>query len=199
MSLDEMTNEWRDQPEDGLKVSPEAIEQLLRATQRGRRFGLLVLFACGCALMLATAVIGQVLAKGGLMLALEAWPALLTQIAAVAVFVVMWRRRIRTGRIAARRTLPVRKSLEWSLEETRGRMAELRLLSWYAAIATLLTAVAASGLLRSGKMAPAHVVSFALLFGTILAAQILVQSHRYRTVLKPRRDRLAQILRQLEE
>jgi len=106
---------------------------------------------------------------------------------------------MRARRIAAWRTLPVRKSLDWSLEETRGRMADLRLLAWYAGIATLLTAAAVGGLLRSGKMAPAHVVSFALLFGTILAAQVAVQSHRYRAVLKPRRDRLAQILRQLEE
>ena len=180
-------------------MSPDAIEQLLRATGRGRRFGLLVLFACGCDLMLATAAIGQVLAKGGLAVALEAWPALLTQIAAMAVFLVMWRRRMRARRIAACRTLPVRKSLEWSLEETQGRMADLRLLARYAAIATLLTALAVGGLLRSGKMAPAHVVSFALLFGTILAAQVVVQRHRYRAVLKPWGDRLAESLRQLED
>lgn len=195
MSLDDLKDEWKNQPEAGLKMSSAAIEELIRETKRGRRVRLLVLFGCGIALTVATAVIGMALNKGGLSLVLEAWPVLLTQLAALAVFGVMGWRRVRLDRGVAGRTLPVRRSLEWSLEETQGRMADLRMLAWYAGAAIVLTVFGVAGLLQSGKMAPAHAVSFGLLFGTIVGLQILVQRHRYWHELAPRRDRLTQILR----
>ena len=192
--LEKFENAWRQQSHRKGEPLHTEIENLLLAVNRERRRGWAILTICSLYTLATTIGTAYIYSQRNILLT-DAWPVAAAQAIALVVLAYL----LRTN-FLPRHPVPasLRSSAESALAANNARIAKTKLVAFAMAAILLLSVVAMGSLVESGKMDSKAVWSMTAVLVLIAVFNGSILMFRWKRELKPRRDRVLEILKGLE-
>ena len=192
--LEQFESAWRSQRHEKGNTLHTEIQTLLTALDRERKRSRGILAICGVYTLIT--LVGSVFLFSTREVAVsEIWPVAAAQALAVVVLAYLVRTRF-FG--APREPTSVREAAASALAETQSGIGQLKLTAIAIAAMLALLAIAVLSLSESGKMDGQSVSSFAAVCLVIALFNGMYLLLKWKRQLRPRRDRLSQIVRELD-
>jgi hypothetical protein len=191
--LEAFERAWRSQDHRRKGNLDTEIQTLLTQMEGERKRNRLVLTTCGAYTFISLVAMGVMSATRELVVQ-EVWPALVAQVFALIVLVVALRAQFsREGQVEG--TASLRELTRFGLRQTQSSMRTSRLLAVAMVIMVGFLALAMASLADSGKMDARAIRSMTFLLVVIVAVNGGLMLLKWRRRLQPRKDRLEQIMR----
>jgi hypothetical protein len=192
--LDSFEKAWRTQNHEKRKNVHTEIHDLLLELDRERKRGKFILALCSTYTLISLIVIAFVLSRGDVPFS-EAWPLITAQVLATAVLAYL-----APGRFFGREpsTASVREATVSALKTTNTEISSVKLVAVAISVMMILLAFAVVALSDSGKMDARSVSSFGAVVLMIATFNGCYLWLKWKRKLKPRRDRLSSIMRDLD-
>jgi peptidoglycan/LPS O-acetylase OafA/YrhL len=186
---------WRSQDHRKKGNLATEIQALLMQLETERKRNRIVLTTCGAYTLMSIVGIG-ILSGTRELVVEEVWPALAAQVFALVVLAVALRAQFSRNR-PADATGSIRELTRCGLRQTQSSMRTLRLLAVAMVVMVGFLGLAMASLAESGKMDARAIRSMTGLLVVIIAVNAMLMLWKWRRRLQPRRDRLEQIMRDM--
>jgi cation transport ATPase len=192
--LEQFEKAWRSHRHEKRDTLHTEIQTLLTALDRERKRSRTILTIC--AMYTLASLIGSAFIFSSRDVPVsEVWPVAVAQVLAFSVLAYAIRSRFSRNRPES---TSVRDAAVSALAETRAGIGTLKLIAISMGGILVLLAIAVMALLDSGKMNAQAVTSFASVCLLIVIFNGSLLTLKWKTKLRPRRDRLSEIVRDLE-
>jgi hypothetical protein len=193
--LDAFERAWRSQDHRKKGNLETEIQTLLTQLESERKRSRIVLTTCGVYTLISIVAIGIMSGKRSLVVE-EVWPAIVAQVFALIILTMALRaqfsRERHGGQVAS-----IHELTRSGLRQTQSSIRTLKLLSVAMAAMIGLLSLAMAALARSGKMDGRAIQSMTSLLLLIVVFNGALMLLKWRHKLKPRRDRLEQMMRDM--
>jgi Flp pilus assembly protein TadB len=199
MSMENYKRAWNSQTEkdpDSFRVELERLAAKLDRSYRRERAMLAVCVLNTC---IAMSLAIWILVRQPSVDWSEVWPVIAVQIIGIVGLAILLRRHMRRRRAQGWSGAPVREAVRLALEDIAGEVRNIKLLLTAGLVMAPLLFIAVEHLSSAGKMNERAVAGFGLLCAAVVGINAVVMTAKYRRSLRPRRQRLEQILASLEQ
>jgi hypothetical protein len=192
--LDSFEKAWRSQSHGKRDNLHTEIQNLLVALDRERKRSRIILTICAIYALISLIGAAFALSRHDVS-ASEAWPLMTAQVLAVIVLAYLVRTRFLRREAS---TASVRDATELALNQTKSEISSVKLLAIVMGVMVPLLALASVALFESGKMDARSLSSFGSVVLMIVIFNACVLWLKWKRKLRPRRDRLNSIKRDLD-
>jgi hypothetical protein len=195
--LEQFEQAWRSQDHRKKDNLQEELSALISQLDRERKRSRIILGICGTYTIITTIVIATVLAQRQTSLG-EVGPLLAAQCIAIVVLASLVRTRLAKDRETSAKTAEVREAATKALRSTHSGIRTVKLVAISMAAILLLSMAALPSLYSSGKMDDRALSSLISLFALVAIFNASILWLKWTRKLRPRRDRLSEIVRDLD-
>jgi hypothetical protein len=199
MSMEKYKQAWNSQIGNNPDSFRGELERLAAKLDRSYRRERALLAVCGLNTCIATFLVIWILVRQTSVDWSEVWPLISLQIIGIVGLSILLRRHIQRRRVQEWSAAPVREAARHALEDIAGDVRNIKLLLTAGMVMAPLLFIAVEKLYSAGKMNERAVIGFGLLCAAVVGINAVVMIAKYRRGLRPRRQRLEQILASLEQ